>query len=169
MGRLLIATFGDSKPFGSRVNVYQTTRCYNPEDSILHIHRRENLKSYLVNLYGEATHRYVRRFETLRIKSNFYQTTRCYNPEDSNLHTHRRENLKSYLSKLTFYSSKLLPVQPSTANIIANISIYVCAIITIYNGRKMLERLYMISSSLFSCKFISYVLCFLVNSFNYNC
>jgi hypothetical protein len=28
------------------VNLYQTTRCYNPEDSHLHTHRRENLKSY---------------------------------------------------------------------------------------------------------------------------
>jgi hypothetical protein len=27
-------------------NFYQTTRCYNPEDSNLHTHRRENLKSY---------------------------------------------------------------------------------------------------------------------------
>jgi hypothetical protein len=26
---------------------YQTTRCYNPEDSNLHTHRRENLKSYM--------------------------------------------------------------------------------------------------------------------------
>jgi hypothetical protein len=32
------------------VNFYQTTRCYNPEDSNLHIHRRENLKSYLTLL-----------------------------------------------------------------------------------------------------------------------
>jgi hypothetical protein len=30
------------------VNFYQTTQCYNPEDSNLHTHRRENLKSYLV-------------------------------------------------------------------------------------------------------------------------
>jgi hypothetical protein len=30
------------------VNFYQTTRRYNPEDSHLHTHRRENLKSYLV-------------------------------------------------------------------------------------------------------------------------
>jgi hypothetical protein len=30
------------------VNFYQTTRCYNPEDSNLHTHRRENLKTYLV-------------------------------------------------------------------------------------------------------------------------
>jgi hypothetical protein len=29
------------------VNFYQTYRCYNPEDSNLHTHRRENLKSYL--------------------------------------------------------------------------------------------------------------------------
>jgi hypothetical protein len=32
------------------VNFYQTTRCYNPEDSNLHTHRRENFKSYLVIL-----------------------------------------------------------------------------------------------------------------------
>jgi hypothetical protein len=29
------------------VNFYQTTRRYNPEDSHLHTHRHENLKSYL--------------------------------------------------------------------------------------------------------------------------
>jgi hypothetical protein len=29
------------------VNFYQTTRRYNPEDSHLHTHRRENLKSYV--------------------------------------------------------------------------------------------------------------------------
>jgi hypothetical protein len=29
------------------VNSYQTTRCYNPEDSPLHSHCRGNLKSYL--------------------------------------------------------------------------------------------------------------------------
>jgi hypothetical protein len=34
------------------VNFYQTTRCYNPEDSKLHTHRRENLKSYLVGESG---------------------------------------------------------------------------------------------------------------------
>jgi hypothetical protein len=28
------------------VNFYQTTGRYNPEDSHLHTHRRENLKSY---------------------------------------------------------------------------------------------------------------------------
>jgi hypothetical protein len=29
------------------VNFYQTTRSYNPEDSHLRTHRRENLKSYI--------------------------------------------------------------------------------------------------------------------------
>jgi hypothetical protein len=36
------------------VNFYQTTRCYNPEDSNLHTHRRENLKSYRVNIKSEV-------------------------------------------------------------------------------------------------------------------
>jgi hypothetical protein len=34
------------------VQLYQTTRCYNPEDSHLHTHRRENLKSNLI-IFGE--------------------------------------------------------------------------------------------------------------------
>jgi hypothetical protein len=32
------------------VNFYHTTRCNNPEDSQLHIHHFENLKSHLNNL-----------------------------------------------------------------------------------------------------------------------
>jgi hypothetical protein len=32
------------------VNFYQNTRCYNPEDSNLHTHRRENLKSYKIRV-----------------------------------------------------------------------------------------------------------------------
>jgi hypothetical protein len=36
------------------VNFYQTTRCYNPEDSNLHTHCRENLKSYR-GLTGRVT------------------------------------------------------------------------------------------------------------------
>jgi hypothetical protein len=34
------------------VNFYQTTRCYNPEDSRIRTHRRENLKSYMVLFYS---------------------------------------------------------------------------------------------------------------------
>jgi hypothetical protein len=47
------------------VNFYQTTRRYNPEDSHLRTHRRENLKSYLI---------------VSRLVRNFYA---FYGPESS--------------------------------------------------------------------------------------
>jgi hypothetical protein len=50
MGRLMEA----ARTSETLVNFYQTTRRYNSEDSHLRTHRRENLKSYLANLYGEA-------------------------------------------------------------------------------------------------------------------
>jgi hypothetical protein len=50
------------------VDIQLRTRQYIPEDSVLHTRRRENLKSHIVNLYGEATLRCIRRFESLRIK-----------------------------------------------------------------------------------------------------
>jgi hypothetical protein len=46
----------------------KATRSNIPEDAILHSHRRENFKPHIVSLYGEATHRHIRRLETLRIK-----------------------------------------------------------------------------------------------------
>jgi hypothetical protein len=68
------------------VNVYQTTRRYNPEDSHLRTHRRENLKSYLVKLhYCIWTHlhcleiiqsppKVITVFQTaVLIRSNFYR------------------------------------------------------------------------------------------------
>jgi hypothetical protein len=38
------------------INFYQTTRRYNPEDSHLRIHRRENLKYYLKQFYFSYPH-----------------------------------------------------------------------------------------------------------------
>jgi hypothetical protein len=38
------------------VNFYQTTRRYNPENSYLRTHRRENLKSYLKSLPLQYCH-----------------------------------------------------------------------------------------------------------------
>jgi hypothetical protein len=58
------------------VNFYQTTRRNIPEESHLYIRCRENLKTHLVNLSGEATLRYVRRFEALRIP---------YRPDDGGI------------------------------------------------------------------------------------
>jgi hypothetical protein len=40
------------------VNFYQTTRRYNPEDSHLLTHRRENLKSYIGKLCLPHRHSY---------------------------------------------------------------------------------------------------------------
>jgi hypothetical protein len=49
------------------------TRQYIPEDNSEHrTRRRENLNSHIVNLYGEATLRCIRRFESLRIKVDNY-------------------------------------------------------------------------------------------------
>jgi hypothetical protein len=38
----------------------RSTRRHVPEYGIFHSHRRENLKSYVVFRYGEATHRHIR-------------------------------------------------------------------------------------------------------------
>jgi hypothetical protein len=54
--------------FEMSVNFYQTTRRNIPDDSHLHTRRRENLKSHLVNLYGEAALYCVRRLKALRLK-----------------------------------------------------------------------------------------------------
>jgi hypothetical protein len=41
------------------INFYQTTRRYNPEDSHLRTHRRQNLKSYLLIIITAKTFRAV--------------------------------------------------------------------------------------------------------------
>jgi hypothetical protein len=41
---------GESKTSETLVNFYQSTRRYNPEESHLRIHRRENVKYYLVKM-----------------------------------------------------------------------------------------------------------------------
>jgi hypothetical protein len=65
---------------------------YNPEDYILHSHRRENLKSYIA-LTGWALQR-RRNVSTVRYDLGFY------NPEDYILHSRRRENLNLTLPYL---------------------------------------------------------------------
>jgi hypothetical protein len=80
--------------------ITRATRRNNPEDTILHSHRRENLKSYsvfpsspiLVTLMKEA----LNSSET----SVLTRATRHNIPEDAILHSHRGENLKSYTSFL---------------------------------------------------------------------
>jgi hypothetical protein len=97
-----------------------------PENGILHSYRRENLKSYIVVLHGEATNRHIHIvflrsvlrlpdtanvvpsspiLATLMIEAiHSYETsvltrsTRRKIPEDSILHSHRSEDLKSYIA-----------------------------------------------------------------------
>jgi hypothetical protein len=64
----------------------RATRRNNPEDTILHSHRRENLKSYMETICSS---------ETLVLT----RATRPNIQEDAILHIHRRENLKSYLEE----------------------------------------------------------------------
>jgi hypothetical protein len=48
-GQLLIALMLEAaRTSETLVNFYQTTWCYNPEDSHLRTHSRENLKSYVL-------------------------------------------------------------------------------------------------------------------------
>jgi hypothetical protein len=75
------------------VDIQLRTRQCIPEDSELHTRRRENLKSRIVNLYGEATLRFIRSFIALMMEaartsetSVYIQLrTRHYIPEDSEL------------------------------------------------------------------------------------
>jgi hypothetical protein len=52
---------------------YQTTRSYNPKDSHLRTHRRENLKSYSLKLLT------IMALITTTCLCNFVQSARCYN------------------------------------------------------------------------------------------
>jgi hypothetical protein len=46
--RLIALMMEAARTSETLVQLYQTTWCYNPEDSHLHTHRRENLKSYFI-------------------------------------------------------------------------------------------------------------------------
>jgi hypothetical protein len=91
-------------------------------EDTLHNHRCEILKSCIVFLCGEATHRYIQRLvllatcfqadfcsaycSTLKMEAicssemsvHFRRTTQRYIPEDSTLNNQRRKNLKSCVS-----------------------------------------------------------------------
>jgi hypothetical protein len=66
----------------------RATRRNIPEGTILHGHRRENLKSYIVLTCWTLQQR--NNVSPVKYELGFYI------PEDDILHSHRRENLKSY-------------------------------------------------------------------------
>jgi hypothetical protein len=68
----------------------RTTRRNIPEDGILHIHRRENFKSY--TSLNAWTLKWKRNVSPVKYELGFYI------PEDGILHSHCRENLKSYIA-----------------------------------------------------------------------
>jgi hypothetical protein len=85
-----------------------------PEDAILHSHRRENLKSYIV-LTGWSL-QWRRNVSPVKYELAFYI------PEYNILHSHRRENLKSFkvqlfseAKKMTGYCSKFLATDPEVS------------------------------------------------------
>jgi hypothetical protein len=64
-----VTAFWDVAPCSLvKVVVYGPTRRYTPGSCHLRTRRRKNMKPHTVNFYGEATLRFVRRFESLRIK-----------------------------------------------------------------------------------------------------
>jgi hypothetical protein len=74
----------------------RATRRNNPEDTILHSHRRENLKSYSVVLSSPILVALMKEVLSSSDTSVLTRATRRNIPEDAILHIHSRDNLKSY-------------------------------------------------------------------------
>jgi hypothetical protein len=74
----------------------RATRRNNPEDTILHSHRRENLKSYIAKVVPILLIPFTLMIEAIIYSEKFVltKTTRCHILKEGVPHSHRRENLK---------------------------------------------------------------------------
>jgi hypothetical protein len=101
------------------VNFYQTTQCYNPEDSHLHTRRCENLKSYLKVLSWHLLERQRKITISIRITSGSAKIgTECLqntNPGsyyNTKLHCHislknqEQDNMKNKLWRTSDYHGR---------------------------------------------------------------
>jgi hypothetical protein len=80
------------------------TRHNIPEDTILHSHRGENLKSYTGSTGWALLQR--RNVSSVRYELGLYI------PQDDILHSHRRENLKSYIASTGWVLYRTRNVSP---------------------------------------------------------
>jgi hypothetical protein len=84
---IIVTLMIDALSYSESSVLARASQCNIPEDDILHIHHRDNLKSYIpVGLCSVDVMLPVR-----------YELG-CYITEDVILHSHRRENPKSYIA-----------------------------------------------------------------------
>jgi hypothetical protein len=107
-------------PGSSETSVLTTaTRRNNPEDTILHSHRRENLKSYTVNVVPSSPTLVTLMIEAIYSIETPVLTTATLRTiaENSILHSHRRENLKTYTSRKVYISRAIFNVRMTPVTI----------------------------------------------------